>query len=80
LGTKTGQYQKSAKRKAERGWETRPLMADAIALLQQHRGDKEPDPKILVFNVGGQNAFKVRIGRMITRGWSGGSDVPRFAP
>jgi integrase len=67
LGTKTGQHLKSAKRKAERGWEIRPMMPGAIAVLQKHRGDKEPDPKSVVFNVGGQNAFKVRIGRMMTR-------------
>jgi integrase len=67
LGTKTGQHQKSAKRKAERGWEIRPLMPDAIAVLLKHLGERKPDPKDHVFTVGSPNAFKVRIGRMITR-------------
>jgi integrase len=67
LGTKSGQHRKSAKRKSERGWEIRPLMPGAIAILLKHRGDKEPDPKSHVFTVGSPNSFKVRIGRMITR-------------
>ena len=64
-GTKTAQHQKTARTKAEMGWETRPLMPEAIAILTEKLGDRSPEPREVVFSVGGQNAFKVRIGRII---------------
>jgi integrase len=67
LGTKSGQHQKSAKLRSERGWEIRPLMPGAITLLLAHLGDRKPKPQDLVFEVGSHNSFKVRIGRMIKR-------------
>ena len=67
IGTKTGQHQKSAKKKAERGWEVRPLMPEAITILRNHLGSLKPGAEDAVFSVGNANAFKVRIGRMIAR-------------
>jgi integrase len=66
-GVKTGKHKKSAKRKEQRGWEIRPLMPDAIEILKEKRGNRTPDPGEHVFDVGGQNAFKVRFGRIIAR-------------
>lgn len=67
-GTKTGEHRKTARTKAERGWEVRPLMPEAIDILKEVMGDKTPGPNDLVFNVGGSpNAFKVRFGRMLKR-------------
>lgn len=67
LGTKTARHQKTARRKAERGGEFRPLMAEAIEVLSEKLGDLTPAPGSLVSDVGGSNAFKVRIGRVISR-------------
>ena len=66
-GTKNAKAQKSAKSRATIGWEYRPLMPRAAELLLAHRGDKEPDPKSLVFSAGTQDSFKTRFGRMAKR-------------
>lgn len=66
-GTKTGGHLKTARRKEERGWEIRPLMPEAAATLIEKLGDRKPDAEALVFSVGGPNAFKVRIGRIIAK-------------
>ncbi len=62
-GTKTAKHQKTARTKAEVGWEVRPLMPEALDILSEKRGHREPQADELVFDVGGSAAFKVRIGR-----------------
>lgn len=60
IGTKNAKAQKS---RATTGWEYRPLMPGAVELLLAHRGEKEPDPKALIFSAGPQVSFKTRFGR-----------------
>ena len=62
-GTKTAEHQKTARRKAEIGWEIRPLMPEAIEILREKRGDRHPPLDERVFSVGAPSAFRVRIGR-----------------
>ncbi len=76
-GTKTGAHQKTARRKTEIGWEVRPMMPEAADLLLVQLANKQPKPDDLVFASGGNNAFKVRIGRYISRRQTRGLDVPR---
>ena len=64
IGTKNAKAQKS---RATTGWEYRPLMPGAVELLLAHRGEKEPDPKALIFSAGTQASFKTRFGRMARR-------------
>jgi integrase len=51
----------------ELGPELRPLMPEALTILREIMGDRKPKPGEHVFDVGPQQAFKVRWGRMIAK-------------
>ena len=63
-----GRGGKMASRRKEVGYEVRPLMPDALALLRELMpAEGVPDPDALVFPVGPAHPFRVRFGRMVNR-------------
>jgi len=53
----------------ELGPEIRPLMPGALALLREKRSAMNgiPDPERLIFDIGSEDAFSVRYGRMVKK-------------
>ena len=69
LGTKTRKHQKTARRKAEVGWEVRPMMTETADLLREHLGDRDRGPEDLV-RKRRQQRLQGSNGQVHQSGWS----------